>query len=241
MASATADDADIDPSRLSSEQVKTAEGAFGLSSDGTFEERAARASEVLKKTRAELKKENHGNISDHAVQRGNMEQACATLRSLPKIGEMSGPQWVQRWRKQKGEGLDDEFTSMKHGQGWLVGVLQCATRKAAIGTSAGGARKATRSGKDLHRRQALDEALKALKAADVQFTEWYATPPIRPQPAQCQHFCHALTSDVHAQDGTRARACARVGRGGGPRARVGRDGGGIDAVGAHPLCRLLLR
>ena len=246
MASATADDADIDPSRLTSEQVKTVEDAFGVPFKGTSEERAARASEVLKKTRAQLKKEKHGNISDHAAQRGNMQQACAKLRSLPKIGEMSGAQWLQQWRKLSKEGLDDEFTSMEHGQGWLVGVLQCATRKAAIGTSAGGARRATRSGQDLHKRQALDEALAALKAADAQFAEWYATPMSHhthictTTAAQRQHSRHALISAVHAQDGPRARACPHLGRGREPRARMGWAAGGRDAVAARALCRLLL-
>tara|TARA_B100000795_G_C22731922_1_gene411713 strand:+ start:317 stop:976 length:660 start_codon:yes stop_codon:yes gene_type:complete len=219
VASETADDADIDPSRLTLAQVLTVEGELGVPSDGTFKERAARASAVLKKTRAELKEENHGDISDHAAQRENMQKACATLFSLSKIGEMSGPQWRKRWRKLKKKRLDEEFTSMDDGQGWLVGILQCPTRKAAIGTSSGGARRATESGQDLHRRQALDEALKALKAADAQFAEWYATPPhaapdpIQPQPAQRQHFCHALTSDAHAQEGSRPRACAHMGRG----------------------------
>ena len=47
-----------------------------------------------------------------------------------------------------------------------IGVLQCKTRAAAIGTSAGGARQATRSGKDLHMREGLEKALEALKAAN---------------------------------------------------------------------------
>ena len=246
MASATADDADIDPSRLSSEQVKTVEGAFRVSSDGTVKERAARASEILKKTRAQLKEENHGKISEHAVERENMQQACATLRSLSAIGEMSGLEWTQRWRKLSKNGLDDEFASMEHGQGWLVGVLQCKTRKAAIGTSAGGARRATRSGQDLHKQQALDEALAALKAADAQFADWYATPmPHHTHisttiAAQRQHSRHALISAVHAQDGPRARACPHLGRGREPRARMGWAAGGRDAVAARALCRLLL-
>ena len=246
MASATADDADIDPSQLSPEQVTTVEGAFGVSSDGTVEERAARASAVLKKMRAQLKEENHGKNSKHAVERENMQRACATLRSLPAIGEMSGIQWSQRWRDFKKEGLDDEFASMEHGQGWLVGVLQCKTRKAAIGTGAGGARKATRSGQDLHRRQGLDEALAALKAADAQFAEWYATPMPHhthistTTAAQRQDSRHALISAVHAQDGPRARACPHLGRGREPRAGMGWAAGGRDAVATRALCRLLL-
>ena len=139
------------------------EKGFQLETGGTLKERERRAADFLKSKRAELKAAKNGNISDEAVDRGQMQLACATLVKLAKVCGMSGAQYLTAWRKLKKRDLDEEFDSMEDGIGWLVGVLQCKTRAAAIGTSAGGARQATRSGKDLHMREGLEKALEALK------------------------------------------------------------------------------
>ena len=238
---------DIDVSRLTPRQVSTIEDQFELRSDGSPKEREERAAAFLKDERAMLKKEKHGDVSDDAVDRVKMQLACATLANLQEVGDMTGVEWCTNWRELKKEKLDAEFASAEDGIGWLVGALQCETRRAAIGTSAGGARAATRSGQELHKQQGINEALAALKAADAQFAEWYATAMPHhthfstTTVAQRPHSRHALTSAAHAQDGPRARACAHLGRGREPRTRMGWAAGGRDAVAARALCRLLLR
>ena len=158
-----ADDADIGIGRLTPKQVLTVEKGFQLETGGTLKERERRAADFLKSKRAELKAAKNGNISDEAVDRGLMQLVCATLVKLPNVCGMSGERYLTEWRKLMKRDLDEEFDSLEDGIGWLIGVLQCKTRAAAIGTSAGGARQATRSGKDLHMREGLEKALEALK------------------------------------------------------------------------------
>ena len=266
-----ADDADIGIGRLTPKQVLTVEKGFQLETGGTLKERERRAADFLKSKRAELKAAKNGNISDEAVDRGLMQLVCATLVKLPNVCGMSGERYLTEWRKLMKRDLDEEFDSLEDGIGWLIGVLQCKTRAAAIGTSAGGARQATRSGKDLHMREGLEKALEALKAANSKFAEWYAphtslfTPTtlneglsfrFSPHTAHSlvglkdTHFsphtsAHTLLTSAqpyaHAQDVPRAPACAHLERRGGSRTRVGWAKGGRDAVGARPLRRLLLR
>ena len=136
-----ADDDDIGIKRLTRTQVRTVEQAFGLETGGTLNERERRAKGVLKARRAELKAAGNGNIGDEAVDRHQMQLACTTLVKLPKVCGMSGEQYLTEWRKLKKPDFDEEFGSLEDGIGWLVGVMQCKTRAAAIGTSAGGVRQ----------------------------------------------------------------------------------------------------